>query len=89
MVKKSPQFKEGETVVYPKHGVGEITKIETMEIESIKTNFFIFPTFNKYTLTYGKCYENTLFLNRCLHLIGVKFFDGYIANTQFLYYCSY
>ena len=41
MVKKSPQFKEGETVVYPKHGVGEITKIETMEIESIKTNFYV------------------------------------------------
>ena len=41
MVKKPPQFKEGETVVYPKHGVGEITKIETMEIESIKTNFGI------------------------------------------------
>ena len=41
MVKKSQQFKEGETVVYPKHGVGEITKIETMEIESIKTNFYV------------------------------------------------
>ena len=41
MVKKPPQFKEGETVVYPKHGVGEITKIETMEIESIKTNFYV------------------------------------------------
>ena len=41
MVKKSPQFKEGETVVYPKHGVGEIKKIETMEIESIKTNFYV------------------------------------------------
>ena len=41
MVKKPPQFKEGETVVYPKHGVCEITKIETMEIESIKTNFYV------------------------------------------------
>ena len=41
MVKKPPQFKEGETVVYPKHGVGEITKIETMEIASIKTNFYV------------------------------------------------
>ena len=41
MVKKPSQFKEGETVVYPKHGVGEITKIETMEIESIKTNFYV------------------------------------------------
>ena len=38
MVKKNPQFKEGEIVVYPKHGVGEVIKIETMEIESIKTN---------------------------------------------------
>ena len=41
MVKKPTQFKEGETVVYPKHGVGEITKIETMEIASIKTNFYV------------------------------------------------
>ena len=41
MLKKIPQFKEGETVVYPKHGVGEITKIETMEIASIKTNFYV------------------------------------------------
>jgi CarD family transcriptional regulator len=41
MQKKNPQFKEGETVVYPKHGVGEVTKIETMEIASIKTNFYV------------------------------------------------
>ena len=41
MGKKNPQFKEGETVVYPKHGVGEVTKIETMEIASIKTNFYV------------------------------------------------
>ena len=41
MVKKSPQFKEGETVVYPKHGVGEITKIETMAISNIKTSFYV------------------------------------------------
>ena len=41
MVKKSPQFKEGEIVVYPKHGVGEVTKVETMEIASIKTNFYV------------------------------------------------
>ena len=41
MVKKPTQFKKGETVVYPKHGVGEITKIETMEIASIKTNFYV------------------------------------------------
>ena len=39
MVKKNPQFKEGEVVVYPKHGVGEVKQIETMEIENIKTNF--------------------------------------------------
>ena len=41
MVKKIPQFKEGEIVVYPKHGVGEVTKVETMEIASIKTNFYV------------------------------------------------
>ena len=41
MLKKNPQFKEGEIVVYPKHGVGEIIKIETMEIESIKTNYYV------------------------------------------------
>ena len=39
--KKNPEFKIGETVVYPKHGVGEITKIETMEIASIKTRFYV------------------------------------------------
>ena len=41
MVKKSSQFKVGDVVVYPKHGVGEIVKIETMEIASIKTNFYV------------------------------------------------
>ena len=41
MLKKIPQFKEGEIVVYPKHGVGEVTKIDTMEIASIKTNFYV------------------------------------------------
>ena len=41
MVKKNAQFKEGEIVVYPKHGVGEVTNIETMEIASIKTNFYV------------------------------------------------
>ena len=30
--KNKTEFKIGEIVVYPKHGVGEITKIETMEI---------------------------------------------------------
>ena len=39
--KKNPEFKLGEIVVYPKHGVGEITKIETMEISSIKTQFYV------------------------------------------------
>ena len=29
MKKKNPDFKVGEIVVYPKHGVGEIVKIET------------------------------------------------------------
>ena len=39
--KKNPEFKLGEIVVYPKHGVGEIVKIETMEISSIKTQFYV------------------------------------------------
>ena len=39
--KKNSEFKIGETVVYPKHGVGEITKIETMEISNIKTKFYV------------------------------------------------
>ena len=34
-------FKIGEVVVYPKHGVGEIVKLETMEISSIKTKFYV------------------------------------------------
>ena len=41
MTKKNAQFKEGETVVYPKHGVGEVMKIESMEVASIKTNFYV------------------------------------------------
>ena len=41
MTKKNAQFKEGEIVVYPKHGVGEVMKIETMEVASIKTNFYV------------------------------------------------
>ena len=32
MAKKNNEFKIGEIVVYPKHGVGEIVSIETMEI---------------------------------------------------------
>ena len=39
--KKISEFKIGEIVVYPKHGVGEISKIETMEIASIKTRFYV------------------------------------------------
>ena len=39
--KKNSQFKKGEVVVYPKHGVGEITSLETMEIASIKTSFYV------------------------------------------------
>ena len=34
-------FKIGEVVVYPKHGVGEIVKLESMEISSIKTKFYV------------------------------------------------
>ena len=39
--KKNSDFKIGEIVVYPKHGVGEIAKIETMEISNIKTSFYV------------------------------------------------
>ena len=39
--KKNTDFKIGETVVYPKHGVGEIIDIENMEISSIKTKFYV------------------------------------------------
>ena len=39
--KKNSEFKIGEIVVYPKHGVGEIVKIENMEIASIKTKFYV------------------------------------------------
>ena len=39
--KKNSEFKIGEIVVYPKHGVGEITKIENMEIANIKTSFYV------------------------------------------------
>ena len=41
MRKKNLEFKIGEVVVYPKHGVGEITRIEQMEIASIKTKFYV------------------------------------------------
>ena len=39
--KKNNEFKIGDIVVYPKHGVGEIIKIENMEISSIKTKFYV------------------------------------------------
>ena len=39
--KKNTDFKIGEIVVYPKHGVGEISKIENMEISNIKTSFYV------------------------------------------------
>ena len=39
--KKNSEFKIGEIVVYPKHGVGEINKIENMEISNIKTTFYV------------------------------------------------
>ena len=39
--KQNLNFKIGETVVYPKHGVGEVIKIEPMEIASIKTHFYV------------------------------------------------
>tara|TARA_B100001027_G_scaffold174804_1_gene126022 strand:+ start:229 stop:732 length:504 start_codon:yes stop_codon:yes gene_type:complete len=39
--KKSSEFKIGMIVVYPKHGVGEIIKIENMEVASIKTSFYV------------------------------------------------
>ena len=35
------EFNNGEIVVYPKHGVGEIIKIESMEIANIKTMFYV------------------------------------------------
>ena len=39
--KKNKEFKIGEVVVYPKHGVGEIIRIESMEVSSIKTRFYV------------------------------------------------
>ena len=41
MKTKNSEFKIGEIVVYPKHGVGEIIKIENMEISNIKTSFYV------------------------------------------------
>ena len=41
MSPRNIEFQIGETVVYPKHGVGEIVKIESMEIANIRTIFFV------------------------------------------------
>ena len=41
MSPKKIEFNIGETVVYPKHGVGEIIKIESMEVATIKTMFYV------------------------------------------------
>ena len=39
--KKNKELKIGEIVVYPKHGVGEIIKIESMEVSGIKNRFYV------------------------------------------------
>ena len=39
--RKNSDLKIGTIVVYPKHGVGEIKKIESLEVEDIKTNFYV------------------------------------------------
>ena len=39
--KKIKEYKIGEVVVYPKHGVGEIQSIETIEIGKIKTKCYL------------------------------------------------
>ena len=39
--KKNKEFKIGEIVVYHKHGVGEIVKIESMEVAGIKNRFYV------------------------------------------------
>ena len=41
MSPKNLDFKIGDAVVYPKHGVGEIIKIASMEIANIKTMFYV------------------------------------------------
>ena len=41
MISRIIEFKPGDVVVYPKHGVGEITSIESMEVASIKTQFYV------------------------------------------------
>ena len=39
--RKYNSFKIGEIVVYPKHGVGEITRLETMKLSNIKSKFYV------------------------------------------------
>ena len=39
--KKNNDFEIGEIVVYPKHGVGEILRIESMELSNIKSKFYV------------------------------------------------
>ena len=41
MSPKNLDFQIGDAVVYPKHGVGEVIKIESMEIANIKTMFYV------------------------------------------------
>jgi len=41
MSSKKKEFKIGEIVVYPNHGVGEIVRTESMEISNIKTKFYV------------------------------------------------
>ena len=39
--KRNSDFKVGEIVVYPKHGVGEIIRIESMRLANIKSKFYV------------------------------------------------
>ena len=41
MVKKNPQFKAGEVVVYPKHGVGQITEFKKINIGGIDVETYV------------------------------------------------
>ena len=47
---KALSFELGETVVYPSHGVGEITGIEEQEVAGFKLELFVI-TFDKNRLT--------------------------------------
>ena len=39
--RKNSNFKVGEIVVYPKHGVGEIMRIESMKLSNIKSKYYV------------------------------------------------